>query len=128
MKLSEICRQLELRSLTPELTEERDVVCGHASDLLSDVLANAPDGGLLVTLQVHLNVIAVALHASLAGVIFTTGMVPEEAVRQKAVAERLPLFAAGQSTFEVAGRLYALGLRGCTCRGCAGEPEGGPRP
>ncbi len=124
MKLSEICRKLDLRPLTPELTVDRDVEYGHASDLLSDVLANAPDGGLLVTLQVHLNVIAVALHASLAGVIFTTGMVPEEAVRQKAVAEGLPLFAARRSTFEVAGRLYALGLRDCACPGGADEEEG----
>ena len=126
MRLSEISRQLELRCLTPELGEERDVVGGHASDLLSDVLANAADGGLLVTMQVHMNVIAVALHAGLAAVIFTTGMVPEEAVRQKAVAERLPLFAARQSTFEVAGRLYALGVRGCSNR--PSGPEGGARP
>ena len=79
---------------------------------MSDVLANAPEGGVLLTIQVHLNVIAVALHATQAAVIFTSGMVPEEAVRERAMAEGLPLFATKQSTFDTAGKLYALGIRG----------------
>ena len=78
----------------------------------SDVLANAPSGGLLLTIQVHMNVIAVALHAGLAGVVFTSGMRPDEAVAAKALEEKLPLFASKESTFDAAGKLYALGLRG----------------
>jgi hypothetical protein len=114
MKLAEIVDRLALRRLTPELREQEraEVLSGHASDLLSDVLANAPGGGLLLTIQVHLNVVAVALHAGLAGVIFTSGMGPEEPVRTKAVQEGLPLYATGASTFDVAGQLYTLGLRG----------------
>ena len=89
-----------------------EVGAAHASDLLSDVLANAPSAGLLLTIQVHMNVIAVALHAGLAAVVFTSGMRPEEAVRLKAVAEGLTLLATVDSTFDAAGALYALGLRG----------------
>ena len=106
MTLKQIAQSLGLSELTPEVRS------AHASDLLSDVLANAPSGGLLLTIQVHLNVVAVALHAGLAAVIFTSGMAPEEAVRAKAVEEGLALFGTGESTFELAGRLYALGLRG----------------
>jgi hypothetical protein len=84
----------------------------HVSDLLSDVLANAPAGGLLLTIQVHMNVIAVALHSGLAAVVFTSGMRPEEPVILKAEAEGLPLFTTAESSFDAAGRLYALGLRG----------------
>jgi hypothetical protein len=39
-------------------------------------------------------------------------MRPEELVRLKAIQEGLPLLATKESTFELAGRLYALGLRG----------------
>ena len=48
MKLREIAEKLRLRMLTPELEPRmsREVAKGHASDLLSDVLANAPPGGL----------------------------------------------------------------------------------
>ncbi len=114
MTLADIVSRLGLEVLTPELAIEGgdEVTRGHASDLLSDVLANAPSGGVLLTTQVHMNVIAVALHAGLAAVIFTQGMRPETAVRVKAVEEGLPLLCARDSTFDLAGRMYALGMRG----------------
>jgi hypothetical protein len=68
-----------------------------------------------------MNVIAVALHAGLAAVVFTQGMRPDEMVRLKAVQEGLPLLAAGESSFDLAGRMYALGLRGSGSRSEAVE-------
>ena len=112
MTLAQIQHALGLGCLTPGLGLDREVTAAHASDLLSDALANAPAGGMLLTIQVHLNVVAVALHAQQAAVVFTWGMQPDEAVVRKAVEEGLPLFAAAASTFEVAGQLYALGVRG----------------
>ncbi len=78
MTLPQIARQLELEALNPQvrLDPAREVDQAHASDLLSDVLANAPAGGLLLTIQVHMNVIAVSLHAGLSAVIFTSGLSP----------------------------------------------------
>jgi hypothetical protein len=114
MTLGPLTQALGLEILTPELSVNggAEVERGHASDLLSDVLANAPSGGLLLTIQVHMNVIAVAVHAGLAGVVFTGGMRPEESVRIRAVQEGIPLLATPLSTFDAAGRLYELGLRG----------------
>jgi predicted transcriptional regulator len=114
MNLNQIAAALGLQSLAPASEESLQVEISraHASDLLSDVLANAPSGGVLLTIQVHLNVIAVALHAAQAAVIFTSGMVPEEAVRNKATEEGIPLFSTDESTFDTAGRLYAMGIRG----------------
>ncbi len=114
MTLGPLVQSLGLENLTPELTLDggAEVERAHASDLLSDVLANAPAGGILLTLQVHMNVIAVAVHAGLAAVVFTSGMRPEESVRLKAVAEGIPRLATPLSTFDAAGQLYALGLRG----------------
>ena len=114
MNLETIARELGFESLTPGLSGagEVEVTAGYASDLLSDVLANAPEGGVLVTLQVHLNVIAVASHADLSAVVFTSGRTPEPDVVQKAVAEELHLFVTQADTFDVVGRLYALGVKG----------------
>jgi hypothetical protein len=114
MTLKQIAESLRLTALSPEvaLDDAAELRSAHASDLLSDVLANAPSGGLLLTIQVHLNVIAVALHAGLRGVIFTSGLEPDEEVRAKAREEGLPLFGTTESTFDVAGQLYALGIRG----------------
>jgi predicted transcriptional regulator len=114
MNLNQIAASLGLQALTPSAEEnlQSEISHAHASDLLSDVLANAPSGGVLLTIQVHLNVIAVAVHAMQAAVIFTSGMVPEEAVLNKAREEGIPLFTTKESTFDAAGRLYAIGVRG----------------
>ena len=116
MKLRQIAEALGLENLTTELPMEEagNVDSAHASDLLSDVLANAPAGGVLITIQVHMNVVAVAVHAGLAAVVFASGMRPPADVRARAAAEKISLFATQESTFDTAGKLYALGLRGKT--------------
>ncbi|NLE10886.1 MAG: serine kinase [Actinobacteria bacterium] len=124
--MQELAQILDLEELTPATAAyaddagedtgdgsgDRDVTQAYASDLLSDVLANAPEGGILLTLQVHLNVIAVASHAGLQAVIFTCGRRPEDDVIERAAGEGLTLYASRADTFELSGRLYELGLRG----------------
>ncbi len=114
MRLEDIAKELGFAELTPDVTagREAEIDRGYASDLLSDVLAHAPEGGLLVTLQVHLNVIAVASHAELAAVVFAGGRKPEDDVVAKAQAEGLALYTSPADTFDIVGRLYALGVKG----------------
>ena len=114
MNLRAVAEELKLERLTPERDADtaRAITGGYASDLLSDVLAHAPRGGVLVTVQVHMNVIAVSMHAELAAVIFASGRKPDDSVIEKAAEEGIALYVSGESTFDVAGRLYALGLRG----------------
>src|ERR1035437_6503291 len=108
MKLESIARELDLTNLTPTLAgaATAEVTAGYASDLLSDVLAHAPAGGVLVTLQVHLNVIAVASHSGLRAVIFSSNRVPDDDVIARAVHEDLSLFVSPADTFDIVGRLY----------------------
>jgi hypothetical protein len=111
MKLNTIAEQLGLSALwIPR--EDRDVSLGYASDLLSDVLFRAPKGALLATLQTHLNVIAVAAQVGLSGVIFTNNKRPEDGVIQRAKIENIPLYVTQSDTFDIAGRLFAIGVRG----------------
>jgi hypothetical protein len=119
MRLEELARSLDLKELTPSNngsgdTDAVDITQGYASDLLSDVLANAPVGGVLVTLQVHLNVIAVVSHAGLSAVIFSSGRVPDDDTIERAAEEGLSLYATPADTFDVVGRLYSLGIKGST--------------
>jgi len=114
MKLNEIAEKLALKNLTPEIkpTDYPDVTRGYTSDMLSDVLANAPNGCVLVTIQLHMNVIAVSVHAGIVAVIFAGGRAPEETVRQKAIEEKIFLYASPESAFDIVGRLHSLGLKG----------------
>jgi len=114
MRLEELVEALDLQPLTlaTDYGPDPEVTQGYASDLLSDVLAHAPAGGVLVTLQVHLNVIAVASHAGLRAVIFSCDRIPDDDIVEKAAEEGLSLYASPADTFEIVGRLYELGLRG----------------
>jgi predicted transcriptional regulator len=111
MKLSSIAEQLGLTAMWIP-GEDREVTRGYASDMLSDVLARAPRGALLATLQVHLNVVAVAAQAGLSGVIFTNGKRPDAHVIERAEIEKIPLFVTEMDTFTTAGRLFAIGVKG----------------
>ncbi len=114
MKLKQIAEELNLENLTPRINfgASPEITVGYVSDLLSDVLAGAPKDAVLITVQVHLNVIAVAVHAGLSGVIFASGRRPDAAVIEKAVAENIPLLTSKESSFQIVGQLYSMGLRG----------------
>ena len=114
MNLKQLADALGLEHLTPGLPadESKEITGGYCSDLLSDVLAHAPRGGILITIQVHMNVIAVAVHAELAAVIFASDRNPDGEVIKTAAKEGVSLSRSPQCGFDVAGQLYALGLRG----------------
>jgi hypothetical protein len=115
LRLRAIASQLGFVDLTPEIDDvDPEVHLGYASDLLSDVLAHAPAGAVLVTAQVHLNVLAVASHVGLSAVIFSGGAQPAPDVLHRAIEEGIPSFRSDSTTFDVAGRLHGLGLRGGT--------------
>lgn len=59
MKLSALTKKLEYESVVT-ITEDRDVLTGYTSDLLSDVMGNAEEGSILITIQAHRNSVAVA--------------------------------------------------------------------
>lgn len=114
MKFTDIARQLKLLNLTPNVpfNHKGDVYGGYACELLSDVLSNVPSGAVLVTIQTHMNVIAVAVRKRISAIVFASGQIPNDEVIQKAVEKGIPLFSSKESTFDVAGQLYAFGLRG----------------
>lgn len=112
MKLSDIVEQFDLEVLSGESDLDREVRCGYASDLLSDVIGNAQKDDLWITLQIHINIVAVALMKELSGIILIGGRRPEEATLEKAKSEKMPLLVSRLPAFEMAGRLYKAGLPG----------------
>jgi predicted transcriptional regulator len=108
MVLREIAAQLGLSLRTRVECLDRPVTGAYCSDLLSDVMANAQEGNLWITLQVHQNIVAVAVLLNLAGIIISRGAVPDADTLAKAEAENIPIFTTDQPTFPVAGKLYQL--------------------
>jgi hypothetical protein len=112
MKLADLVDKLnlEVRSARDRLGQE--VTGGYASDLLSDVIANGCEGNVWITLQIHQNIVAVAVMKDLAGIILVNGRQPEEETVEKAEAENIPVMVSNLPAFELVGRLYGLGVRG----------------
>lgn len=109
MTTSEMIEALGLVAATDP--RDREVTGAIVADLLSDVLANGAPGYVWITIQTHRNVAAVASAQSLAAIVITNGRQPGEDLLQLALAEGVTVLCAEQSSYEVAGRLYAAGVR-----------------
>jgi hypothetical protein len=111
MELQEIIKSLSLKVETPSADLNREVKGAYVSDMLSDVIGNSKEGFLWVTIQVHLNIIAVASLKNLSGIILVNGRVPAEDTLKKALAENIPIMTTPLPAFDLVGMLYSLGLR-----------------
>ena len=111
MKIRDIVKTLGLKVVSGEKFLEREVTGGYVGDLLSDALANSKKGDIWVTLQIHKNIIAVAISKELSGIIIINGRNPEEETLKKAKEEEIPVMISNLLTYDVAGRLYEIGIR-----------------
>ena len=110
MKVSDLLALAEARNLTAEVPADRDVTCGYACDLLSWVMAHGEEGMAWVTVQTHLNVVAVAALAEMACVILPEGIDMEQDVLDKANDEGICVLSSPLTTYEICGRMAAQGV------------------
>lgn len=108
MKLKEIIEKLKLKVLTGKDRLDAEVSGGYTSDLLSDVMANSREGNLWITLQTHLNIVAVAKLKDLAGIIIVNNRQPDQETIKKAEEEKVPLLTTELTSFKISGKLFEL--------------------
>jgi len=111
MKLADIIRDFSLHPFT-SCPEDRDIRDVYVSDLLSDVMAHARENSLWITLQTHLNIIAVAAMKNMPAIVIVNGRKPDGETRQRAESEGVALLGTEATAYEVAGRLYTVLHRG----------------
>jgi len=109
--LKEIIDTLSLETVVSVSPEGRSVMGGYASDLLSCAMKGAKKDYVWVTLQSHLNVVAVASLLNLVGVIITEGHRPDPETVARAEKEGVLLMTTPKTTFTVVGELTSLGVR-----------------
>ncbi len=110
MKVSELRTLLAARDLTPGLTEDREVTCGYTCDLLSWVMAHGDEGMAWVTVQTHLNVVAVAVLAEMACIVLPEDIVMEGDSLRKAVDEGMSVMSSPMPAYEICGKMAAAGI------------------
>ena len=80
----------------------------YTSDLLSDVMANAKDGGALITIQAHKNTVAVATLVNVSAVIICNSRPIPEDMLASAKEEGVAVLLTKENQYTVSGKLFAL--------------------
>ena len=106
MKIRELLPLLEAKCLTPGAALEKEVRCGYTCDLLSWVMAHGEEGMAWVTVQTHMNVIAVAVLSEMACVILPENIPMEQESLDKAAAEGMCVISSPLSGYEICGRMH----------------------
>ena len=109
MTIREVAEKLELKGLTKVF--DKSVTGVYISDMVSDVIANAKAGNLLVTVQVHANALAAANLVDICGIVVAQGKKPTDDVIKMAVKAEISIFSTALSRWQVATKLYEAGLR-----------------
>ena len=108
MKTEQIVKELDLKIFTGDHMLSREVRGGYVSDLLSDVMGFAREGEIRITLQSHMNVVAIAALKELAAILLVKGIEPDQAVLDKAAEEGIPVLGTSKDTFTITGKIYQL--------------------
>jgi hypothetical protein len=88
--------------------DDSDLEGAYTSDLLSDVMANAKDGGALITIQAHKNTVAVATLVNITAIIICNSRPLPEDMLEAAKGEGIAVLLTKENQFTVSGKLYAL--------------------
>jgi len=108
MDVKTITDALGMRVFSGQTGLDREVTGAYVCDLLSDVMGFAREGEAWITLQSHLNVVAIASLKDMPAIFLVKGVEPETQMLNKAVEEGIVVAGTSLTTFELAGKLYQM--------------------
>ena len=112
MKLGDIIKELTLNVSVDAKNYDKEISFCYVSDLLSNVIGQAVEGSIWVTMQGHQNIVAIASLLSLPAIIVTGSSAIEPDTLKKSQENGITILETYMTTFETAGKLYQAGLRG----------------
>jgi hypothetical protein len=107
MKIREVAAALGAEICQSEF-EDAEVRGAYTSDLLSDVMANAKDGGALVTIQAHKNTVAVATLVNISVIVICNSRPLPDDMLEAAKDEGIAVIRTKENQFTVSGKLWNL--------------------
>ena len=110
--IAELTERIDGKLCAGKDAVQKEVLSGCVCDLLSWVMAHAKKGTAWVTVQTHMNVIAVAGLLEIACVVLPDGMEAEPAVLEKARETGVTVVSSPKSAFDIAGVIFGAGVRG----------------
>jgi predicted transcriptional regulator len=113
LKLREVKEILDADVIVGEDNLDLEVQTAFGADLMSDVLAFAKAGSMLLTGLTNTQVIRTANVLDIAAIILVRGKKPSSETLALARELKIPLLITKYILFETAGRLYTKGIVGC---------------
>lgn len=113
MTLNEVVKILNADILVGHDLLEVTVKNGFGADLMSDVLAYAKPGAMLLTGLTNPQVVRTADILDIAAIVMVRGKKPAPEMIRLAEELKIPLISTKFILFESIGRLYEKGMRGC---------------
>ena len=111
MKVSEFQKLSNWSLMASDKAKEREISGVFCGDLLSWVMGNAMSNQLWITVQTHLNTVAVAALKELSAIVIVQGVkFPQESI-DKAMEEDIAVFEVDCSAYEACCEAYRLGLK-----------------
>lgn len=107
MKVKEMAEKLDMEMLT-HAGAENEVTGVYACDLLSRVMSGCNEGDAWITVQTHLNVLAVAELDDAACIIVPEGIVVEAATVEKAEETGIAMVSSQLQTYDLCWKLHEL--------------------
>ena len=87
---------------------DSEIRAGFTSDLLSDVMANAPQDSVLITIQAHRNTVAVATLAGIRAIVVCSDRPVPQDMLDSAKDEGIAVFVTGENQFAASARISRL--------------------
>ena len=100
----------DMTLLCPQELPETQIKGCYCGDLLSWVMAHGREGMAWITVQTHMNVIAVATLHDMACVIIPEGIKVENDVVEKADEEGICILVSALTAYEISGRMHDAGI------------------
>lgn len=113
MKLKEVKEILDATVIVGEEKLDMEVNTAFGADLMSDVMAFAKPGSLLLTGLTSPQVIETANSRKIAAIILVRGKKPSVEAIDMAKKLQIPILSTQYILFETAGILYSKGIVGC---------------
>ena len=96
--------------VTEEVSLDKTITSGYCGDLLSWVMANAKKGNLWITVQTHVNIIAIATLLELSCIIIPEDIHVEPETIERAQEEDVAILKSHLNSFEIVRLLIERGL------------------
>ena len=111
MQLKDVIKEFDLQPVAGYKEDDINVSGAYSSDLLSDVIANSKKENIWITMQIHVNIIAVASLKELSAIIVVMNKEVDKDTIERADKENIPILKTDLTAYQIGGKLYEYGIR-----------------